>query len=147
MRNQAIESHEIFKQGALQLKDSKTEEPVLEEDYSVDDKSIDFDEGSSDNTESDAVAFLLNRIKSSKNTDETEGDMDEYDKRKFQCSVCGKRFLKRTNLVDHLKIHAGVKNYHCKICDKSFIQYGNLKAHMRSHTKQKPYEYVRYFCV
>lgn len=63
-----------------------------------------------------------------------------YSSRKFACNACDKRFLKRSNLIDHLKIHANLKSFQCDFCSKSFIQYGNLKAHLRSHTKEKPFK-------
>lgn len=146
LRKQAIESNETLLSNQETSQDDNeyqiiTEETILPGDgYS---NYVEFNEeddaGSSDNTDTDAVSFLLGKIKDKKSTEPAE-EGEGADKRKFQCTVCEKRFLKRTNLVDHLKIHAGVKNYRCSICDRSFIQYGNLKAHMRCHTKQKPFK-------
>lgn len=59
--------------------------------------------------------------------------------RKHVCNVCGKRFQKRSNLVDHLRLHADVKIYSCEHCERSFVQAGNYKAHLRVHTKEKPF--------
>ncbi|XP_053667674.1 zinc finger protein with KRAB and SCAN domains 3-like [Anopheles marshallii] len=56
------------------------------------------------------------------------------------CNVCDKSFLRRSNLVDHLRLHAQVKMYECDYCDKSFVQSGNLKSHLRTHTAEKPFE-------
>lgn len=106
-----------------------TEDPV--------DVGCEFDETSSDET--DAVSFLLDNIKSKKMSVPTKNTIKEAKKYRFKCLVCDKAFQKRTNLMDHLKIHAGVKSFRCSICDKAFIQYGNLKAHMRIHTKERPY--------
>lgn len=57
--------------------------------------------------------------------------------RKHACNVCQKRFQKRSNLIDHLRLHANVKVFACDYCDKSFVQAGNFKAHLRTHTKGK----------
>lgn len=57
--------------------------------------------------------------------------------RKHACNVCNKRFQKRSNLIDHLRLHANVKIYSCDYCEKSFVQAGNYKAHLRTHTKEK----------
>lgn len=79
--------------------------------------------------------------RSSKKQSQTEIEPEEsYSLRKFACNACDKRFLKRSNLIDHLRIHANLKSYKCDFCSKSFIQFGNLKAHLRSHTKEKPYK-------
>uniref|UniRef100_A0A182RVA1 Protein krueppel n=1 Tax=Anopheles funestus TaxID=62324 RepID=A0A182RVA1_ANOFN len=56
------------------------------------------------------------------------------------CNVCDKTFLRRSNLVDHLRLHAQVKMYECDYCDKSFVQSGNLKSHLRTHTAERPFE-------
>jgi hypothetical protein len=58
--------------------------------------------------------------------------------RKHICNVCNKKFQKRSNLIDHLRLHANVKVFSCEYCEKSFVQAGNYKAHIRTHTKEKP---------
>jgi uncharacterized Zn-finger protein len=59
--------------------------------------------------------------------------------RRHNCNVCNKKFQKRSNLIDHLRLHANVKVYACDYCEKSFVQAGNYKAHLRVHSKEKPY--------
>lgn len=61
------------------------------------------------------------------------------EKRNHECTVCNKRFSRRSNLVDHLRLHADVRPYVCSVCDKSFVQKGNLISHMRTHTLERPY--------
>jgi uncharacterized Zn-finger protein len=60
--------------------------------------------------------------------------------RKHVCNVCHKKFQKRSNLIDHLRLHANVRVFSCEFCEKSFVQAGNFKAHLRTHTKEKPYQ-------
>lgn len=60
--------------------------------------------------------------------------------RKHICNVCSKRFSGRSNLVEHLRLHANIKMYECPHCSKSFVQSGNLTVHMRVHTKERPYQ-------
>ncbi|XP_068589189.1 zinc finger protein 260-like [Cebidichthys violaceus] len=57
----------------------------------------------------------------------------------FSCSECGKRFGARKNLKMHLRCHAGEKPFSCSVCNKSFVQRGYFKSHMRIHTGEKPF--------
>lgn len=66
-------------------------------------------------------------------------DSEEYLQRKHKCEVCEKRFIGRSNLVDHLRHHANVKPYQCEYCDKAFVQKGSLVCHMRTHTQERPF--------
>ena len=42
---------------------------------------------------------------------------------------CNKEFTKIWNLLDHVRMHEGIKPFVCKIWDKTFTQKGNLKKH------------------
>ncbi|XP_070493272.1 transcription factor Ouib-like [Chironomus tepperi] len=99
----------------------------------------------------DAVSFLTGILK--KAPDSTNRQHIEIKKikskptdagfedpnRKHVCNVCHKKFQKRSNLIDHLRLHANVKVFSCEFCEKSFVQAGNFKAHLRTHTKEKPF--------
>lgn len=92
----------------------------------------------------DVVSFLIEQIDpeqhqtvpSSSHADSTD---PEYSKRKHECQVCHKRFVGKSNLVDHLRFHANVKPFKCDQCEKSFVQSGSLRCHLRTHTKEKPF--------
>ena len=43
----------------------------------------------------------------------------------FECEVCHKKFILKTNLAAHMKYHIGNKNFSCNICSKAF--YSNSK--------------------
>lgn len=85
----------------------------------------------------DAVSFLIQHDA----TKATEINMKDeaYLKRKHKCEVCGKRFVGKSNLIDHLRYHANVKPYECTYCDRKFVQVGSLRCHLRTHTREKPY--------
>mmetsp|Transcript_28593 Transcript_28593/g.25306 ORF Transcript_28593/g.25306 Transcript_28593/m.25306 type:complete len:106 (+) Transcript_28593:485-802(+) len=53
----------------------------------------------------------------------------------YQCGYegCDKQFNKTWNLVDHLRMHEGIKPYKCHICKKFFTQKGNLQKHLKQH--------------
>lgn len=42
---------------------------------------------------------------------------------------CDKTFTKTWNLLDHVRMHEGIKPYKWKLCSKEFTQKGNLKKH------------------
>ena len=57
----------------------------------------------------------------------------------FTCDTCGKSFAQRCVLVEHERIHTGVKPYTCETCGKSFVRSRALTVHERKHTGVKPY--------
>uniref|UniRef100_A0A8C6SYQ0 C2H2-type domain-containing protein n=1 Tax=Neogobius melanostomus TaxID=47308 RepID=A0A8C6SYQ0_9GOBI len=70
-----------------------------------------------------------------------DGDMSEADseRKKHQCSVCKKRFCRKSQLHRHVKVHTGEKPFRCSTCKKTFAYKNVLKAHSRTHTGEKPY--------
>jgi len=53
--------------------------------------------------------------------------------RKFECSVCSKRFRSRYHLVRHSSSHCGEKPYKCYLCDKVFGHSEHVNRH-KLHT-------------
>ncbi|NXW12201.1 ZN526 protein, partial [Fregetta grallaria] len=53
--------------------------------------------------------------------------------RPFQCSICGKTFASRANLLRHHLTHTGERPYECDVCRKRFTQSSNLRQHRRLH--------------
>ena len=43
---------------------------------------------------------------------------------------CNKEFTKTWNLLDHVRMHEGIKPFVCQIWNKTFTQKGNLKKHI-----------------
>ena len=66
----------------------------------------------------------------------------------YKCmhSGCGKRFSRAWNLLNHARMHEGIKPYSCQICHKSFTQKGNLKKHMMTHLLPQIENRKRYKC-
>lgn len=76
----------------------------------------------------DAVSFLAGILKpkrnaskaievrrqSSKKSQSGDAGFDDPN-RKHCCNVCNKKFQKRSNLIDHLRLHANVKVYSCDV--------------------------------
>lgn len=91
----------------------------------------------------DAVDFILQNFK-----DRSKGSTPKAKKsplitsvvsQRHECEVCNKTFQRKSNLVDHLRLHANVKLFSCTYCDAAFVQSGNLKSHIRTHTLEKPF--------
>lgn len=102
-------------------------------------------EGENSQPPMDAVEFMIetnNILSAQKPQSKKRQNLVE---RKHECQVCNKKFLKKSNLVDHLRMHANVRLYKCEFCDKAFIQSGNYKSHVRTHTKEKPF--TCHFCL
>eukprot|EP00344_Euplotes_crassus_P005821 CAMPEP_0196998208 /NCGR_PEP_ID=MMETSP1380-20130617/3642_1 /TAXON_ID=5936 /ORGANISM="Euplotes crassus, Strain CT5" /LENGTH=130 /DNA_ID=CAMNT_0042414683 /DNA_START=297 /DNA_END=689 /DNA_ORIENTATION=- len=59
---------------------------------------------------------------------------------------CDKVMQKPWNLLDHVRMHAGVKPYVCKWCGNRFTQKGNLKKHVRQHIRPDVNDRKRYNC-
>ncbi|KAI5742694.1 hypothetical protein M8J77_010212 [Diaphorina citri] len=51
--------------------------------------------------------------------------------KEFQCYQCEKKFTQKGHLRDHWRIHQGVKEYRCSICTRAFTLNSNLKRHIK----------------
>uniref|UniRef100_A0A182S8Z3 C2H2-type domain-containing protein n=1 Tax=Anopheles maculatus TaxID=74869 RepID=A0A182S8Z3_9DIPT len=87
-----------------------------------------------------AVEFILQKIGTKRESKPRSDNRSTVRTAKHACTLCEKTFLRRSNLIDHLRLHAKVKMYECDYCDKRFVQSGNLKSHLRIHTAEKPFE-------
>jgi len=49
---------------------------------------------------------------------------------RYKCEQCGKGYSDRSNYVDHIATHSGVKLNMCSICQKQFTFRRSLKTHV-----------------
>lgn len=107
---------------AEELKEKKSFDPILLESITED-------------SAEDAVSFLLSKKELLK-----QNKSNGSEKRPHACQVCQKTFVRKSNLIDHLRLHANVRLYKCEYCEKSFVQPGNYRSHLRIHTKERPFK-------
>lgn len=75
----------------------------------------------------DAVSFLLDKKELFKESGTSKGTTA----RRHRCQVCEKTFMRKSNLIDHLHLHADIRKYTCEYCSKQFVQAGNYRSHLR----------------
>ena len=69
-----------------------------------------------------------------------EDDVDhetETKSRRFQCIVCGSKFIRFAHLHRHMHLHTGAKPYICSVCRKCFSRSDYSSAHALSHRTDK----------
>lgn len=57
---------------------------------------------------------------------------------------CSKEFTRTWNILDHARMHKGIKPYQCDFCSKGFTQKGNLRKHMKTHLLPEVEQRKRY---
>lgn len=59
--------------------------------------------------------------------------------RPYQCKVCKKRFTQKHYVTLHMRVHTGERPYKCKLCSNSYTHKTSFTIHMRIHNGDRPY--------
>uniref|UniRef100_A0A1Q3F2F1 Putative c2h2-type zn-finger protein n=1 Tax=Culex tarsalis TaxID=7177 RepID=A0A1Q3F2F1_CULTA len=59
----------------------------------------------------------------------------DKNQRPFACEHCDRKFTSKTRLIDHSRVHTGVRPYLCTECGESFTSSAILSNHMLKHSK------------
>lgn len=62
------------------------------------------------------------------------------EKKRRQCSFCGKVFLALQMLRYHEMQHRGESRFNCEVCGKGYVTKQHFEAHMRKHTGERPFK-------
>jgi uncharacterized Zn-finger protein len=81
-------------------------------------------------------------------TEEREQEGEEKPITVYICKFknCDKEFTRTWNILDHARMHKGVKPYQCNFCFKQFTQKGNLRKHLKTHVTPSLDQRKRYKC-
>ncbi|XP_067119424.1 zinc finger protein 728-like [Centruroides vittatus] len=56
------------------------------------------------------------------------------------CKICGKKFKRKSNLLNHKATHSEDRPFKCDICNKSFKWKGQVNVHKRTHSEERPFK-------
>lgn len=88
------------------------------------------------NEEGDFQCDVCNRIFSNLRLYRVHKRMHYPQVKNWTCDQCGKRYLSRNMLEEHMNTHTGIRPYACNLCGKDFASKYTFKAHEKTHTER-----------
>lgn len=81
---------------------------------------------------------MFKKIKNERLSQDTHGR--SYRKKKFACNECSKEFKSKSNLNNHMFVHATERPFKCNEGLKEFKAITGLNQHMLVHIEDRPFE-------
>ncbi|RZF48649.1 hypothetical protein LSTR_LSTR010739 [Laodelphax striatellus] len=92
------------------------------------------------NEEGDFQCEICNRIFSNLRLFRVHRRMHLPQSKNWTCDQCGKRYLSRNMLDEHMNSHTGARPYQCGVCGKDFASKYTFRSHEKTHTERpRPY--------
>lgn len=71
----------------------------------------------------------------------------QSNQRDYQCSMCGKQFLRSISLKTHMKYHLNLKTKQCPHCPMVFVETKNLNRHLKTHVSFSAIQSMSVFLI
>ncbi|XP_018608388.2 zinc finger protein 467-like [Scleropages formosus] len=85
------------------------------------------------------VAMALSEVEEYRTPMKPGPEAQKTKERRYECSVCGKRFQSRSHIKEHHRVHTGERPFPCDRCERSFTTPHNLRRHQGIHIKEDSY--------
>lgn len=56
----------------------------------------------------------------------------------FECTLCKKWFVSRSEYNRHQNVHKGIKEFKCDVCNREFTVKSSLQSHLQTHVLEEP---------
>ncbi|XP_039279351.1 zinc finger protein 3 homolog isoform X2 [Nilaparvata lugens] len=86
--------------------------------------------------EGDFQCEICNRIFSNLRLFRVHRRMHLPQSKNWTCDQCGKRYLSRNMLEEHMNSHTGARPYQCSVCGKDFASKYTFRSHEKTHTER-----------
>ncbi|XP_035713616.1 zinc finger protein 37 homolog [Folsomia candida] len=63
---------------------------------------------------------------------------------RFPCTLCGKKFKRRSHLETHIHSHTTEKTYNCSTCGRSFAHKASVTQHEKTHLEKSARDMLQY---
>ena len=85
-----------------------------------------------------SCCMFVQVYKADLNGDKCTGEQHNgYDRYRYPCSLCDKRYTTKSHLDQHMQLHTGQFRFKCAYCQRGFNNSSGYKDHVRAHEGRK----------